>query len=211
MVISIFLLYRKFITHLFGRRYIYFLVIQMVVPCFVVFSYLTNLTIKIPLLTLVNVNPTGLAMNVIKMEAKPNETLFILLAYCMMYFLIYFKYTIVAARYHPPAPPPPPSFYNKWKYCVIVNCQGFLTTLFDPRTKLFFCLKPFIIHITNQTWSSVKFYIYRLKLLKGEFRVLHGYWNKLPIMSLIGNFINQFIVNKQFTNYSNLDSSMYTM
>ena len=84
MVISIFLLYRKFITHLF-RRYIYFLVIQRVVPCFVVFSYLTNLTIKIPLLTLVNVNPTGLAMNVIKMEAKPNETSFILVVFCTIY------------------------------------------------------------------------------------------------------------------------------
>ena len=108
MVISFFLLYRKLITHLFRRRYIYFLVIQRVVPCFFVFSYLTNLTIKIPLLTLVNVNPTGLAMNVIKMEAEPNETLFILLAYCiiMIYFLIYFKHCVdVAARFHPPPLP----------------------------------------------------------------------------------------------------------
>ena len=129
--------------------------IQRVVRCFVVFSYLTNLTIKIPLLTLVSVNPTGLAMNVIKMEAKPNETLFILLAYCTIYFYFYFKYTIVdvAARYHPPAPPPPSIFLQQMEVLckIFVNCQGFLTTLFDPRTKLFFCLKPFIIHITNQT------------------------------------------------------------
>ena len=134
MVISIFLLYRKFIIHLFRRRYIYFLVIQRVVPGFVVFSYLTNLTIKIPLLTLVNVNPTGLAMNVIKMEAKPNETLFILLAYCMMYFLIYLNTpSLTLLQGITLQPPSPPSFYIKWKYCVIVNCQGSLTTLFDPR------------------------------------------------------------------------------